>query len=38
MAYVSQEMKSELAPAIKTLLNKYGLKGCLLYTSDAADE
>jgi hypothetical protein len=29
MAYVSQEMKSELAPAIKTLLNKYGLKGSL---------
>jgi hypothetical protein len=29
MAYVSQEMKSELAPAIKTLLKKYGLKGSL---------
>jgi ABC-type proline/glycine betaine transport system substrate-binding protein len=29
MAYVSQEMKSELAPAIKTILKKYGLKGSL---------
>lgn len=29
MAYVSQEMKRELAPAIKAVLNKYGLKGSL---------
>jgi hypothetical protein len=29
MAYVSQEMKSELAPAIKTILKKYGIKGSL---------
>ena len=29
MAYVSQEMKSELAPAIKSILKKYGVKGSL---------
>ena len=29
MAYVSQEMKSELTPAIKTILKKYGVKGSL---------
>ena len=29
MAYVSQEMKKELAPAIKTILKKYGVKGTL---------
>lgn len=29
MAYVSQEMKRELAPAIKTILKKYGIKGSL---------
>ena len=29
MAYVSQEMKSELAPVIKTILKKYGMKGSL---------
>ena len=29
MAYVSQEMKSELAPAIKTILKKYGIKGSI---------
>ncbi len=29
MAYVSQEMKSELAPVIKTILKKYGIKGTL---------
>ena len=29
MAYVSQEMKSELAPTIKTILKKYGIKGSL---------
>jgi len=29
MAYVSQEMKKELAPTIKTILNKYGIKGTL---------
>ncbi len=29
MAYVSQEMKSELAPAIKSILKKYGIKGSL---------
>jgi hypothetical protein len=29
MAYVSQEMKAELAPAIKTILKKYGIKGSL---------
>ena len=27
MAYVSQEMKKELAPAIKAVLKKYGVKG-----------
>ena len=29
MAYVSQEMKSELAPTIKSILKKYGMKGSL---------
>lgn len=29
MAYVSQEMKKELAPKIKSILKKYGLKGTL---------
>lgn len=29
MAYVSQEMKAELAPAIKAILKKYGIKGSL---------
>jgi hypothetical protein len=29
MAYVSQQMKAELAPAIKSILNKYGIKGSL---------
>jgi hypothetical protein len=29
MAYVSQEMKKKLAPAIKTILKKYGIKGTL---------
>lgn len=29
MAYVSQEMKAQLAPAVKALLKKYGLKGSL---------
>jgi hypothetical protein len=29
MAYVSKEMKAELAPAIKTILKKYGIKGTL---------
>ena len=29
MAYVSQEMKAELAPAIKSILKKYGVKGSL---------
>ena len=29
MAYVSQEMKKSLAPAIKTILKKYGVKGTL---------
>lgn len=29
MAYVSQEMKAQLAPAIKTILKKYGIKGSL---------
>ena len=29
MAYVSQEMKKSLAPTIKTILNKYGIKGSL---------
>ncbi len=29
MAYVSQQMKAELAPAIKTILKKYGVKGSL---------
>ena len=29
MAYVSQEMKTKLAPAVKALLKEYGLKGSL---------
>ena len=29
MAFVSQEMKKELAPAIKKVLAKYGIKGSL---------
>ena len=29
MAYVSQEMKKSLAPTIKTILKKYGVKGTL---------
>ena len=29
MAYVSQEMKKELAPQIKAVLKKYGMKGSL---------
>lgn len=29
MAYVSQEMKSKLAPAVKALLKQYGLKGSI---------
>lgn len=29
MAYMSQEKKQELAPRIKAILNKYGLKGTL---------
>ena len=29
MAYMSQEMKKELAPGIKAVLNKYGVKGTL---------
>lgn len=29
MAYVSQDMKAKLAPAIKALLKKYGIKGTL---------
>lgn len=29
MAYVSQQMKAELAPAIKAILKKYGVKGSL---------
>lgn len=29
MAYVSQVMKKNLAPAIKQVLNKYGMKGSL---------
>lgn len=29
MAYVSQEMKKELAPAIKAVLKKYGMKGTI---------
>ena len=29
MAYVSQENKAELAPAIKKVLNKYGMKGSI---------
>lgn len=29
MAYVSQEMKQKLAPAIKDVLKKYGVKGSL---------
>ena len=29
MAYVSQEMKKELAPGIKAVLKKYGMKGTI---------
>ena len=29
MAYMSQERKAKLAPAIKAVLNKYGVKGSL---------
>lgn len=29
MAYVSQEMKKELAPGIKAVLKKYGVKGTI---------
>lgn len=29
MAYVSKEMKAEIAPTVKALLKKYGLKGTL---------
>lgn len=29
MAYVSQEMKKELAPAIKAVLKKFGMKGSI---------
>jgi len=29
MAYVSQEMKSKLAPAIKAVLKKYNMKGTI---------
>ena len=29
MAYVSQEMKKELKPAIKAVLKKYGMKGTI---------
>lgn len=29
MAYVSQEMKAKLAPAIKAVLKKYGMKGSI---------
>lgn len=29
MAYVSQELKAKLAPAIKAVLKKYGVKGSL---------
>ena len=29
MAYVSQEMKARIAPTVKALLKKYGLKGTL---------
>lgn len=29
MAYMSQEMKKELAPMIKAVLNKYGVKGSI---------
>jgi hypothetical protein len=29
MAYMSQERKSEIAPKVKSILNKYGIKGSL---------
>ena len=29
MAYVSQEFKKEVAPVVKEILNRYGLKGTL---------
>jgi len=29
MAYISQEMKKELAPEIKAVLKKYGVKGTI---------
>ena len=33
MAYVSQELKSELSPAIKSILKKYKVKGSLAVSS-----
>ena len=29
MAYITQEMKKELAPAIKSVLKKFGVKGTI---------
>jgi hypothetical protein len=29
MAYISQKMKKELAPAIKSVLQKFGVKGSI---------
>jgi hypothetical protein len=34
MAYVSQEMKKELAPQIKAVLKKYGMKGSIAVRHD----
>lgn len=36
MAYMSQERKKELAPKIKEILNKYGLKGSLSVRNHSA--
>jgi len=36
MAYVSKEMKAEIAPVIKNLCNKYGVKGTLSVRNHSA--
>ena len=36
MAYVSQEMKAEIAPVVKKILVKYGLKGTLSVRNHSA--
>lgn len=36
MAYVSKEMKAEIAPVVKKILTKYGLKGTLSVRNHSA--